>query len=96
MIFIDPNVDETFFNIAIFPRNSGMSDSLSSLLVFITIMYLVFTSVNGSNSCYASSKSLSIGIMCSMVVGCCFLVGLNVVVSPIVSPVMVQNIPSTI
>ena len=35
MIFIDPNVDETFFYIATFPRKNEMFDSLSSLLVFI-------------------------------------------------------------
>ena len=80
MIFIDPDVNETFFRTATFPRKNGMSDSLSSLLVFIATICPTFTSVNGSNFGNTFSTSLSIEMMCSMAVGLCFFVGLNVVV----------------
>ena len=75
MIFID----ETFFSTATFPKKNGMLDSLSSLLVFIATMCPAFTSINGSNFVNASSRSLFVGMMCSVVVGRCFLVGLDVV-----------------
>ena len=94
MIFINPDVKETFFSIAAIPRKNGMPDSLSSLLVFIATMCLAFTSINGSNSGNASSRSLSVGMMCSVVVDCCFLGGLDFVVCGF--SVMVQNIPSPI
>ena len=57
-----------------------MHDSLSSLLVFIAIMCLTFTSVNGSNSRNASLKSVSLGMMCSVVVGRCYLAGIDFIV----------------
>ena len=80
MIFIDPDVDETFFRIAIFSRKNGMSDSLSSLLVFIATICPIFTFVNGSKSRNTSSRSLSIEMMCSVVIALCFFTGLDVVV----------------
>ena len=78
MIFIDLDVDETFFTIATFPRKNRMSNSLSSLLVFIATMCPTFTSINGSNG-NASSSFLFVGMMCSVVVDCCFLASLDVV-----------------
>ena len=80
MIFIDPDVDETFFRSATFPRKNGMPASLSSLLVFIATIWLAFTSVNGSNSGNTSSRSLSIAMLASVVVGLGFFAGLDVVV----------------
>ena len=93
MIFIDSDVDEIFFNTATFPKKNGMLDSLSLLLVFITTICPTFTSINGSNSGKTSSRSLSVGMMCSVVVGCCFLIGLDVVVC---GSIVVQNISSAI
>ena len=81
MIFIDPDVDETFFSTATFPRKNGMLDSLSSLLVFIATICPASTFVNRSNSRKTSLMSLSVWMMCSVVVGCFFLAGLDVVVS---------------
>ena len=80
MIFKDPNVDETFFSTTTFPRKNGMLDSLSSLLVFIATICPTFTSVNGSNSGNTSSRSLSVEMMCSVVVDLCFFTSLDVVV----------------
>ena len=57
-----------------------MPDSLSSLLVFIAIICPAFMSINGSNSRNASLKSLSLGMMCSMVVGRCYLAGIDFIV----------------
>ena len=57
MIFIDPDVDETFFRSATFFRKNGMPASLSSLLVFIATIWPTFMSVNGSNSGNTSSRS---------------------------------------
>ena len=80
MILINPNVDETFFCTATFPRKYGMLDFLSSLLVFIATICPTFTSVNESNSGNTSSRSLSIVIMSSVVEGLCLFAGLDVVV----------------
>ena len=57
-----------------------MLDSLSSLLVFIAIMCPAFMSVNGSKSRNASLKSLSLGMMCSVVVGRCYLAGIDFII----------------
>ena len=80
MIFITFDIDETFFRTATFPRKNGMSDSLSSLLIFIATICPTFTSVNGSNFGNTSSRSLSIAMIGSVVEGLCFFVGLDVVV----------------
>ena len=80
MIFIDPDVNETFFHSATFPRKNGMSTSLSSLLVFIATIWPIFTSINRSNSGNTSSRSLSITMLASVVEGFGFFVGLDVVV----------------
>ena len=80
MIFIDPDVDETFFTTTTFLRKNGMPDSLSSLLVFIATIYSTFTFINRLNSGNTSSRSLYVEMMCSVVVGLCFFVGLDVVV----------------
>ena len=80
MIFIDPDVDETFFHITTFPKKNGMPASLSSLLVFIVTIWPTFTSVNGSNSRNTSSRSLSIAMFTYVVEGLGFFAGLDVVV----------------
>ena len=80
IIFIDPDANETFISTATFPKKNGMSDSLSSLLVFIGTMCPAFTFVNGSNSGNASSRSLCVEMMYSLVVSHCFLAGLDVIV----------------
>ena len=80
MIFIDPDVNGTFFRSATFPRKNGMSDSLSSLLVFIATIWPTFTSVNGSNSGNTSSTSLSGAMLASVVEGLGFFASLDVVV----------------
>ena len=80
MNFIDSDVNETFFTIATFSKKNEMPDSLSSLLVFITTICPAFTSINILDSRNTSSRSLSVGMICSMVGGRCFLAGLDVVV----------------
>ena len=80
MIFIDLDVNETFFHTATFPRKNGMPASLSSLLVFIATIWPTFTSVNGSNSGNTSSRSLSVAMLASVVEGLGFFAGLDAVV----------------
>ena len=80
MIFIEPDVNETFFRTATFPKKNGIHDSLSSLLVFIATICPTFTFVNRSNSENRSSKSLSIAMLASVVEGLGFFATLDVVV----------------
>ena len=80
MIFIDLDVDETFFHITTFSRKNGMPASLSSLLVFIATICPAFMFVNESNSGNTSSRSLSVAMLASVVEGLGFFVGLDVVI----------------
>ena len=80
MIFIESDVDDTFFRSATFPRNNGMSASLSSLLVFIATIWPTFTSINGSNFGNTSSRSVSVAMLASVVEGLGFFATLDAVV----------------
>ena len=73
IILIDPEVSETFFIPNTLPRKNGMPDSLSSLLLFMVTNCPTCTSLNGlSRSTFCEGET-------SLVLGRCFLVGLEVV-----------------
>ena len=79
IIFIDPEVSETFFIPDTLPRKNGMPDSLSSLLLFMVTNCPICTSLNGSNSGNGLSKSTFVEGETFLVFDRCFLIGLEVV-----------------
>ena len=79
IILIDPEVSETFFIPNTLPRKNGMSDSLSSVLLFMVANCPTCTSLNRSNSGNGSSRSIFSEGETSLVLGRCFLVGFEVV-----------------
>ena len=78
IIFIDPEVFETFFIPDTLPRKNGMPDSLSSVLLFMVTNCPTSTSVNGSNCGNGSSMSTFGEGDNSLELGRCFLVGFEV------------------
>ena len=76
---MNPKISETFFILDILPRKNEMPNSLSSLLLFMATNYPNFTSLNESNSGNGSSRSTFVKGKISLVLGCCFLVGLEVI-----------------
>ena len=79
MIFMEPDVCETFFLPDTHLRKNGMPDSLSSMLLFIATNCLTCTSLNGSNSGNGSSRSTFIIVRTSLVRLRCFFTGFEVV-----------------
>ena len=78
IILIDPEVSDTFFISNTLLRKNGIPDSLSSLLLFMVTNCQTCISLNGSNSKNRSSRSTFGEGGTSLVLGRCFLVGLEV------------------
>ena len=79
MILIEPDVCETFFLPDTCPKKNGMSDSLSSMLLFIATNCPTYTSLNISNFGNGSSRSTFIIVRTSLVRRRCFFAGFEVV-----------------